>query len=44
MAMHVIDLDRAEFKICHNFVDELWMGGKPNKLKMVQHSTVYRTD
>ena len=44
VAMHVIDLDGAERNICHNFVDELWMGGKPKKLKMVQHSTVYRTD
>ena len=41
--MHAVDLDRAEFKICHNCVDEIWMGGKPKKLKMVQHSTVYRT-
>ena len=44
VAMHAIDLDRAEFKIFHNCVDELWMGGKPDKLKKVQHSTVYRTD
>ena len=42
--MHAIDFYRAEFKICHNCVDELWMGGKPKTLKMVQHSTVYRTD
>ena len=40
MAMHAIDLDRADFKICHNCVDELWLGGKSKKLKMVQHSTV----
>ena len=44
MDMHEINLDRAERKIFHNCVDELWMGGKPNKLKKVQHSTVYRTD
>ena len=40
VAMHAIDLDRAEFKIFQNCVDELWMGGKPKKFKMVQHSTV----
>ena len=44
MAMHAIDLDRSEFSIFHNSVDELWMGGKPKKLNMVQHITVYRTD
>ena len=44
VTMHAINIDRAEFKICQNCVDELWMGGKPKKLKMVQHSTVYRTD
>ena len=43
MAMHDIDLDEAERKICHNCVDKIWMGGKPEKLKKVQHSTVYRT-
>ena len=44
MAMHEINLDGAERKIFHNCVDEIWMGGKPDKLKKVQHSTVYRTD
>ena len=44
MAMHAIDIDVAERKICHNCVDEIWMGGKPKKLKKVKHSTVYRTD
>ena len=44
VAMHDIDLDIAERKICRNCVDELWMGGKPEELKKVQHSTVYRTD
>ena len=44
VAMHEIDLDGAEQKICHNCVEEIWMGGKPEKLKKVQHSTVYRTD
>ena len=44
VAMHAIDLDRAERKIFHNCVDELWMEGKPKKLNMVQHSTVSRMD
>ena len=44
VAMHDIDLDGAELKICRDCVDELWMGGKADKLKKVQHSTVYRTD
>ena len=44
MAMHEIDLGGVERKICHNCVDELWMGGKPTKLKKVKHMNVYRTD
>ena len=44
MAMHEINLDRAERNICLNFVDELWMGGKPNKLKKLGHITIYRTE
>ena len=44
VAVHDIDLDGAELNIFFNCVDELWMGGKPDKLKKVQHSTVYRTD
>ena len=44
VAMHEIDLDGAERKIFHNCVDELWMGGKSEKLKKVQHSTMYKTD
>ena len=43
MAMHDIDLDEAELNICRDCVDKIWMGGKPEKLKKVQHSTVYRT-
>ena len=39
-AVHAIDLDGAERNIFHNCVDELCMGGKPKKLKKVQHSTV----
>ena len=44
VAMHNIDLDGAEVKICPNCFDEIWMGGKPEKLKKVQHITVYRTE
>ena len=42
--MNEIDIDEAELNIYRNCVDELWMGGKPDKLKKVQHSTEYRTD
>ena len=44
VAMHEIDLDGEERNICHNCVDKLWMEGKPDKLKKVQHSTMYRTE
>ena len=44
MAMHEIDLDGAELKICRDCVDELWMGGKPDKLKNLGHSTLYSTE
>ena len=44
VAMHEINIDRAERKNFHNCLDKLWMGGKPEKLKKVQHITVYRTD
>ena len=44
MAMYDTNIDRAEQNIFRNCVDELWMGGKPQKLKKVQHSTVNRTD
>ena len=40
VAMHEIKLDGAERKICRDCVYNLWMGGKPEKLKMVQHRTV----
>ena len=40
MAMHEIDLDGAELKICRKCVDKIWMGGNPDKSKKVQHSTV----
>ena len=42
--MYEIDLDGAERRIFHNCVEKLWMGGKPEKLKKVQHSTMYRTE
>ena len=44
MAMHEIDLGGTERNICCNYVEELWMGGKPDKLKNVGHNTVYITD
>ena len=40
VAMHEIDLDGAELKICRKCVDKIWMGGNPDKSKKVQHSTV----
>ena len=40
VAMHEINIDETERMICHNCVDELWMGGKPDKLKKSQHSPV----
>ena len=42
--MHDIDIDGAKRKICRDCVDELPMGGKPEKLKNLGHGTVYRTD
>ena len=44
MAMHEIDIDRVGWKICHDCVDEIWMGGKPEKFKEVGNSTVYRKE
>ena len=44
VAMHEINLDGSERKICHNCVEDLWMGGKSEKLKKVGHSTVYRRE
>ena len=44
VAIREINLDGAELKICRDCVDELWMGGKPEKLNKVQHSTVYMTE
>ena len=42
--MDEIYLDGAELKICHNCVNELWMEGNPEKLKKVQHITLYNTE
>ena len=44
MAMHEIELGRAERKIFLNSVDDLFMGGKPEKLNKVGHRNVYRTE
>ena len=44
VAMHDIELDRSERKICHECIDDLLMGGKFEKRKMMQDSTVYRMD
>ena len=43
VAMHEIDIDRADRRIFRDCVDKLWMGGKTEKLKKVQHITVYST-
>ena len=42
--MHEIDIDGAERKICHDCVDDLRIGGKPEKLKKMVHITVYMTE
>ena len=42
--MHEIKLDGSERKICPKCIDDLWMGGKFEKPKMMQDSTVYRMD
>ena len=44
VAMHEINIDLAEQNICRDCVDELHMGGNPEKLKKVGHSTVYTMD
>ena len=44
VAMHEINLDEAEQKIFRDCIDKLWIGGKPDKLNKVGHSTVYRMD
>ena len=42
--MHEIELDGLERKICRECIDDLRMGGKFEKSKMMQDSTVYRMD
>ena len=42
--MHEIELNGSERKICRECIYDLRMGGKFESLKMMQHSTVYRTD
>ena len=42
--MNEINLGRPERKICCHCVDELQMGGNPEKLKKVRHITLYSTD
>ena len=44
VAMHEIELDGSERKICRECIDDLRMGGKFEKSKMMQDSTVYRMD
>ena len=44
VAMHEIELDRSEQKICRKCIDDLRMGGEFEKSKMMQDSTVYRMD
>ena len=39
--MHEIYIDGAERKICCDCFDNISMGGKPEKLKKVGHSTEY---
>ena len=40
VGMHDIDLDRVEYNISRDCVDELRMEGKPDKLNKGGHSTV----
>ena len=44
MDMHEINIDILEQIICCDYVDELWMGGKPEKFNNLGHRNVYRTD
>ena len=40
VAMHEINIDGAKQNICRNCSYNIWMGGKPDKLKKVRHSTL----
>ena len=44
LAMHEIDIDGADQNICHDCVDKLCMGCKPDKLNNMGYSTLYRTE
>ena len=39
-AMYDIYLDGAERVICRGCVDDIWMGGKPDKMNKVGHRTM----
>ena len=38
--MYDIYLDGAERVICRGCVDDIWMGGKPDKMNKVGHRTM----
>ena len=40
VAMHDVNIEGVDQKICRNCVDDIWIGGKPEKLKKVQHITM----
>ena len=42
MAIHEINIDGAERKICRDCVDKLQMGVNPDKLNKVGHRAVYK--
>ena len=44
MAMHEIDPDGADRKVCRNYVNNLWGQGKSETLKKLGYRTVYRPD
>ena len=44
MDIHEINIDGAERNIFCDCVDELRIGGKPEKLKKLVHNTVYRME
>ena len=44
MAMHEINIDGGERKICRDCVDNIQGRGKSETLKKVGDSTVYRTE
>ena len=44
VAIHGIEIDRAEQKICSDCVDKIWIGGKPEKFNKMGQSTMYKTE